>query len=382
MVVPGYSQNIPEETVKGNNRFAFNLSKILNGSDQNVFFSPYSISSALAMTYTGAEGITKKEMSQALGFGSQKEILAQNHQRLSKHIDSIGKKKIILTLANSIWIQKKTKILKKFLNINKKYYKAGLKKVNFQKKHFRVRKKINRWVAKHTQKKIRNLIREGMISRSTRLVLANAIYFNGLWAHPFDKNETAKDIFYLNDGKEIRVPFMYQSLRTQYYEDELVRAIELPYNGFDLSMIIVLPRDTSGIKDLVNKMDDGLYQKYISSMSHTEVDVWFPVFKMETSYNLNDPLKKLGMQSAFDAGADFSSITGNKELFISSVAHQAFVEVNEEGTEAAAATAVVISKAAFVEKPEFRADHPFLFMIKDNWSDAILFMGELNHPEK
>jgi serpin B len=368
------------QTVKGNNRFAFDLFEKIQQKGENVFFSPYSISSALAMTYTGAEGTTQQEMQKVFGFANDKQSQAEAFHMLNKHLDTLNDKTIELNVANSLWYQDNYDFLDEFLNINKKYYQAGIKKVDFRSNHPEARKQINQWVEGETNEKIRDLIKEGTLSPSVRMVLANAIYFNGKWAYPFDKSQTRPEMFYMNENNRKRVLFMHRSVSVKYYEDELAQVVELPYSGKDLSMMIMLPQEVSGIHKLEQKLDTGLYNEYQESMFSKKVDLWLPRFRVETQYNLNQPLKDLGMNSAFSGDADFSGMTGNKELFISDVAHKAFVEVSEEGTEAAAATGAVMSKTSLVKKVEFRADHPFIYLIKDNRTGSILFMGRLYEP--
>ena len=376
----GFAQQAGEKTVTGNNRFAFDLFNQVEKEGENVFFSPYSISSALAMTYTGAEGVTQKEMQKVFGFSGDTKKQAKDYHLLNKHLDTLNDDKVELNVANSLWCQKDFKFLDDFLKINKKYYQAGIKKVDYRNNHHGAREQINQWVEENTNNKIKDLIQEGMLSPSVRLVLANAIYFKGIWEYPFDKSKTRPEFFYMSEKRKTRFPFMHRSVSVKYYEDELAQVIELPYSGKDLSMMILLPQQVSGIHELQSKLDEELYQEYQESMFSKEVDVWIPKFKMENSYNLNDPLINLGMKSAFSKGADFSGMTGKKELFISDVAHKAFVEVSEEGTEAAAATGVVMRKSSLVKKVEFKADHPFIYLIKDNRSGIILFMGRLNKP--
>lgn len=380
MIASVSAQQKPDSTVKGNNRFAFELFKRIELSGQNEFFSPYSISSALAMTYSGAEGATQKEMQDLFGFFENKESQAKEYFSLSNHLDTLSNNKLELNIANSLWCQKNYDFLEDFLEMNKRFYSAGIQQVDYRNNHPEARKQINQWVEKETNSKIKNLIQEGTLDPSVRLVLANAIYFKGKWEQPFDKEKTRFDFFYKNENRKVRVPFMHQTLSAKYYEDELAQVIEIPYSGKDLSMMILLPQNVSGIHDLEQKLDLELYNEYLESMFTKEVKVWLPKFKTETRYSLNQPLKQMGMKTAFGSRADFSGMTGKKDLFISEVAHKAFVEVNEEGTEAAAATGAVMSKTSLVRKVEFKADHPFIYLIKDNHTNAVLFMGRLNNP--
>ena len=332
------------------------------------------------MTYTGAKGDTQKEMQQVFGFSEDKKAQAKHYHLLNKHLDTLNEERVQLNVANSLWCQQNFDFLDEFLNINKNYYQAGLERVDFRNNHPEARKKINEWVERETNHKIRDLITEDMLDPSVRMVLANAIYFKGMWEYPFDKSKSRSEVFYVSEKRKTYIPFMRRSVSVEYYEDELAQVIELPYAGKDLSMMILLPQKVFGIGQLESKLDAELYEEYQESMFTKKVEVWLPKFKAETQYNLNDPLINLGMKSAFSKGADFSGMTGRKELFISDVAHKAFIEVNEEGTEAAAATGAVMSKSSLVKKVEFKADHPFIYLIKDNRTDAILFMGRLNEP--
>ncbi|MBS3776172.1 MAG: serpin family protein [Bacteroidales bacterium] len=368
------------EAAQGNNRFAFDLFEEVQKEGENVFFSPYSISSALAMTYTGAKGDTQKEMQQVFGFSEDKKAQAKHYHLLNKHLDTLNEERVQLNVANSLWCQQNFEFLDEFLNINKNYYQAGLERVDFRNNHPEARRKINEWVERETNHKISDLITEDMLNPSVRMVLANAIYFKGMWEYPFDKSKNRPEVFYVSEKRKTHVPFMRRSVSVEYYEDELAQVIELPYSGKDLSMMILLPQEVFGIGQLESKLDAELYEEYQESMFTKKVELWLPKFKAETQYNLNDPLINLGMKSAFSKGADFSGMTGRKELFISDVAHKAFIEVNEEGTEAAAATGAVMSKSSLVKKVEFKADHPFIYLIKDNRTNAILFMGRLNEP--
>ncbi len=376
----GFAQHPAEKTIEGNNRFAFGIFEQIATKGENVFFSPYSISSALAMTYTGAKGDTQKEMQQVFGFSKDKKAQAKHYHLLNKHLDTLNEERVQLNVANSLWCQQNFDFLAEFLNINKNYYQAGLERVDFRNNHPEARKKINEWVERETNHKISDLITEDMLDPSVRMVLANAIYFKGMWEYPFDKSKNRSEVFYVSEKRKTHIPFMRRSVSVEYYEDELAQVIELPYAGKDLSMMILLPQEVFGIGQLESKLDAELYEEYQESMFTKKVEVWLPKFKAATQYNLNDPLINLGMKSAFSKGADFSGMTGRKELFISDVAHKAFVEVNEEGTEAAAATGAVMSKTSLVKKVEFRADHPFIYLIKDNRTNAILFMGRLNEP--
>ena len=370
-----------KEVARSNNDFAFSLYKQLKSADENLFFSPYSISSALAMTYTGAKGVTRQELSEVFGYYSSNLAHARGYQSLQEHLDSLNQDDLELHMANALWCQKDYDFQQDYLDINRGYFSAAIRQVNFKRRYQEVREQINQWVEKQTNQKIRDLIDRGVLDPMTRLVLVNAIYFNGKWEHPFPENKTREDAFHPVPEQEVKLPFMNQSLRLPYYEGGFYKAVAIPYSKDNLSMLILLPNRHEDMSKLESKMKGSFYESLNDSMHKEEVDLSIPRFKLEAKYQLNEPLRQMGMKSAFDGEADFSGMTGDKDLYISEVVHQSFVEVNEEGTEAAAATGVVMRKTAIVERPSFTADHPFLFMIRDQQTHAILFMGKMQNPK-
>jgi len=377
-----YSQDI-EDVVTGNNEFSFSLYDEINNEAANVFFSPYSISSALAMTYNGAREKTKEEMADVMNFNKNEESLSKNFSALNSHITNLTSKKIQLNIANSIWGQQDYGFEKRFLELNNKYYGAGVKEVNFKENYKSIRKDINKWVENKTQEKITDLIKSNMLDPMTRMVLVNAIYFNGKWAFPFKEEDTYEDVFYIYSECKTKTDFMERQVSLKYYEDDLAQVVEIPYSGKSLSMMVILPKERYGMEQLEHQLNENLYHSYQKSMKTKKVKLTLPKFKITDDFELNEPLKNLGMESAFGKNADFSGMTGKKDLYISNVVHKSFVEVNEEGTEAAAATGVVMRKTSVnMDKKEFKADHPFVFFIKDNEHDTILFMGRIMNPEK
>ncbi|MGM0496585.1 MAG: serpin family protein [Bacteroidota bacterium] len=376
------SQDV-KDVVAGNNEFTFSLYDQINNEDENVFFSPYSISSALAMTYNGARKTTKKEMADVMNFNENEEVLSKSFSELNNHITNLSSEKIQLDIANSIWGQQDYGFEKRFLELNNKYYGAGVKEVNFKENYKSIRKDINKWVEDKTQEKIKDLIKKNMLDPMTKMVLVNAIYFNGKWQFPFEEEDTYEDKFFIYSECETKVDFMHREVSLKYHEDDLAQIVEIPYSGDSLSMMVVLPKERYGMEQLEDHLDEELYESYQKSMVKKKVKLTLPKFKITAGYELNDPLKNLGMESAFNSNADFSGMTGKKDLYISNVVHESFVEVNEEGTEAAAATGVVMRKTSVnPEKKEFKADHPFVFFIKDNEKGTILFMGRIMNPEK
>ncbi len=374
-----------QTVVKGNNSFCFDLYQELKGEEGNLFFSPYSISTALAMTYAGARGQTEKQMAQVLHFSLTQELLHPAFSKLQSDLNRIQKKgDVQLNIANSLWAQKSFQFLDTFIDLNKKYYGAGLYFVDFITKREAARKKINDWVEKKTHDKIKELIKPPMLDSLTRLVLCNAIYFKGNWLSQFDSTKTTKTDFYVSPDKTIKVPMMSQRSDFRYKDFDKFCALELPYDGNDLSMIIFLPNEIDGLDEFEKDLTNDTVKIWIDELmgSHeSEVLVSIPKFKTTCEFELSNTLYGMGMPSAFSLPpADFSGMTGTKDLFISKVIHKAYVDVNEEGTEAAAATAVVMMKSVAVKPLIFRADHPFVFLIRENQTGSILFIGRIIDP--
>jgi len=371
-----------QTVVKGNSDFGFDLYQELKGGKGNLFFSPYSISTALAMTYAGARGQTEKEMAQVLHFSLEQNSLHSSFSKLQSHLNTIQNKGYIkLSIANSLWAQEGYRFLDTFLDLNNG---TGLNFVDFATQTEAARKTINIWVENKTQQKIKELIKQGMIDPFTTLVLCNAIYFKGDWLSQFDKAKTMDADFYISSDKTVKVPMMSKKSEFKFKDFGSFSAIELPYEGNDLSMIIFLPKEVDGLagfeKNLTNDSVKAWINKLIASYK-SEILVHLPKFKTTCEFELSKILSDMGMPSAFLLPpADFSGMTGKKDFFISKVIHKAFVDVNEEGTEAAAATAVVMLGSG---KPLiFRANHPFVFLIRENKTGSILFIGRIIDPTK
>ncbi len=375
-----------KEAVAGNVEFAFDLyGKLRNDPNAtkpngNLFFSPYSISTALAMTYTGARGETEKQMAAALHFTLPGPRLHPALGTLQKQLVRDEKSRgYQLLLANALWGPKGVSPLKEFLDLNKNYYGADFSQLDFANETEKSRQIINFWVEEKTKEKIKDLIPPGGVDAATLLVLTNAIYFKGEWKTKFEKEDTRLADFAISEKDKVKVLLMHVKEDFKYYEDEKMQVVELPYKGDELSMVALLPLETEGIKELENTLTTESLNTLLSKMQTKKIDVYFPKFKIVWgTFSLNRALITLGMRDAFGVGADFSGIYGGRGIWISNVFHKAFVEVNEEGTEAAAATAVVMMKAD-IELP-FRADHPFIFIIKDNRTGSILFMGRVMNP--
>lgn len=375
--------------VKGSNQFAFDLyTKLRSEEPGNLFFSPQSISTALAMTYAGARGETASQMASVLHFDLPPDKLHPAQAALLSYWNALGKQgNVQLSAANRLWGQDSYHFLDTFIRLLRTEYGAKLELVDFA-KSAAARKAINAWVEKATSGKIKDLIPEGVLDQDTRLVLTNAVYFKGDWEDAFQKSATKPSDFFLSaTEKASDVPLMYQKERFRFHEAKVadgkgVKLLELPYKGKQLSMVVLLPEAKDGLAELEEHLTADMLDQWINAAKEREVKVWLPKFKMTDEFQLGDVLAAMGMKNAFSGLADFSGMDGTKGLFISDVIHKAFVDVNEEGTEAAAATGIVLElkAAAPAATPEFRADHPFALVIRDNATGAILFMGRVLDP--
>jgi serpin B len=370
--------------VKGNNAFAFELYAKLRDQDGNLFLSPYSISTALAMTYAGARGRSAAQMAKALHFTLDQARLHPGFAAVIRDVSGPGKpRNYELHIANALWGQKGYHFLPAFLKLTRDNYGAGFNLVHFVRDTEGARRTINAWVQKQTRDKIKELLKPGVLSGLTRLVLTNAIYFKGSWQSAFPKKNTAKGDFLLTAGRKVHVPLMHQEQKLNYHDGGTFQMLELPYQGRDLAMVVLLPKKTDGLAELEKSFTADRLAAGLSRLSTHQVRVTLPPFKVTAQFLLNKPLAAMGMPDAFGV-ADFSGMNGKRDLFISAVVHKAFADVNEEGTEAAAATGVVMIKDSYIPGPPravFRADHPFLYLIRDKRTASILFLGRLTNPE-
>jgi len=376
----------PDEDVaqaaKDNNRFAFDLYAQLRATDGDVVFSPYSISTALAMTYAGARGETAEQMETVMRYTLGQEKL---HHAMGTLVDDLndrgGKGKYELVVANRLWGEQTRTFLPEFLELNKKFYGAGFELVDFKNDHEGARKKINDWCEQKTRDKIKAPVPKGVIKDITRLALANAIYFKGMWLSQFDQADTKDRDFQLDAANKVSVPMMWQKEEFGYWSGDGFSALELAYVGDDLSMVLLLPDEIDGLAQLEEAITADRFNQVTQSLYQTKVDVLLPRFKIDYGVELSAALKKMGMPLAFSNDADFSGMDGTTALLIGAVIHQAMVDVNEEGTEAAAVTVVVMDmKTSAPRQIQFHADHPFLFFIRDKATGSILFMGRVMDP--
>ncbi len=375
----------------GNDEFALALYGALPRSQRNVFLSPFSIRTVLGMAYAGARGETAAEMGEALRLGSPVET---PHEAFAEFIRQIGDEAAglyALDVANSLWVQEGAPLRPEFLDVVARHYGGRTGQVDFRRNADAARRMINRWVEERTKDKIRELIPFGGLDTATGLVLANAVYFKGAWEVPFSKVATLDVPFYLEGGGTVRTPLMRQQDYMRWAQAEGYQAAELAYRGGVFSMIVLLPDRKNGLRDLESRLSLPMLRDCVAKMRVREIDLSLPKFKMTWgTSDVSGSLGALGMPLAFTRQADFSGINGHEppggdSLSISAVFHQAFVDVNEEGTEAAAATAMtaILGMAKEPEAvPIFRADHPFLFAIRHRKTGAILFLGRMGDPTR
>jgi len=374
--------------VEGNNEFAVALYGKLRSQNGNLFFSPESISTALSMTYAGARGNTAAEMAKTLHFTLPPDQL---HPAMGALLNGLNASHdgYQLRVANALWAQQDYKFSDDFLKLTKSDYGAGLNQVDFRGATEAARLTINHWVEQKTEEKIKDLLKPGAVNPATRLVLTNAIYFKADWQTQFRKEATTVEDFHLASAQNVKAPLMHRTGGYNYFNGDTFQILEIPYKSRELSMIVLLPKDVDGLATFEQSLTAANMQRWLSQLQPiSRVILTFPKFKVTQQFELRGVLGAMGMQTAFKLGAaDFSGMTGDRELFISAVIHKAFVDVDEAGTEAAAATAVVMVGSAMrapdpTPPTEFRADHPFVFFIRDNRSGSILFMGRVTDPTK
>ena len=384
---PNVTQSEKALLVEGNSAFAFNLYQALKGEGGNFFYSPYSISLALAMTYAGACNETAEQMACTLQFMLEQDRLHPAFNWLDAELARRGEageylQGFRLNIVNAIWGQKDYEFLSDFLDILAENYGAGLRILDFIRDAEKCRVTINAWVSDQTEGRIEDLIPQGAIDEWTRLVLTNAIYFNAAWAHPFDEDMTADGPFHLLDGGQVTAPMMRQAELFGYAEREGYQAVELLYDSWELSMVILLP--TSGnFQAFEQGLQSQQVSDIISALQSSIVNLTMPKFGFDSEFSLKDALAEMGMPVAFSLGdADFSGMDGNRDLFIQSVVHKAFVAVDEAGTEAAAATGVGGGGGGgSVPGPvEVTMDRPFIFLIRDIQTGTIIFIGRVLNP--
>jgi len=388
---------VPAEDVtavaRGNTAFALDLYGRLRSREGNLFLSPYSISTALAMTRAGAGGETASQMDDVLHFTLMQDRLHSAFGALQNEVRGAAGESCEISVANALWGQRGYDFRKGFIKLVGENYGGGLRTVDFMRDGEGARKTINDWVESETREKIKDLIQPGVLTPLTRLVLTNAIYFKGDWASQFDKRNTREENFTLRGHgpvrsavERIKTPMMHQTADFGYTETDAFQALEMPYAGDRLTMVVFLPKQEETLGGLERTLTAENLSAWLKMLRKQKVFVALPKFTMTVKFQLAETLKAMGMTDAFRLPpADFSGMIerAEKELFISHVIHKAFVDVHEEGTEAAAATGVVMELKSAPTRPlVFRADHPFVFIIRDTRTDSILFMGRVMDPRK
>lgn len=376
---------VVEETpvVQGNTEFALSLYAQLGSQAGNLFFSPLSLSTALAMTYAGARGQTAAQMAAVLHFPADQQRLHSAFATLSKDLHAESETQgYQLHVANALWGQKGYRFREDFLLTTKTHYGAGLQEVDFRTAAEEARKTINAWVEQQTKDTIKDLIPPGVLDALTRLVLTNAIYFKGDWLSPFMKPLTKEEDFKVSADRQLTVLLMHQTGFFNYFAGDNFQALELPYVGGKLSMVVLLPKKVDGLTEFEQSLTAQNLTQWLPQLQRREVEVTLPKFKVTAEFTLNEVLSRMGMPLAFRAAADFSGMREEKDLYLSAVIHKAYVDVNEEGTEAAAATGIGMRTLSLGPPPAiFRADHPFVFLIRYNSSGSILFLGRMAQPQ-
>lgn len=363
------------------NSFALSMYKQFAQADNdNVFFSPISISMALGMTYAGADGETKKQISEVLNFPyNDKDFHAQMGQLQSNLLDKQSEG-VDIALANQLWAENSYRFKCRYQRTTQKLYNSPVKRLDFSGNPNASRIEINQWVEELTRDRIKDLLPDGSISSLTKMVLTNAIYFKGQWDKKFETENTRDDIFTTLEGKQVKTPMMNAKEKFNVYQGDGISLLELPYQGNDFSMLVLLPNEDRSIGEIERGLSVDNLNEYISKLSEKEVQLMFPKFKFDAEYQLKPVLSDMGMPIAFSNAANLSRMSRSNDLKIDEVFHKAFVEVSEEGTEAAAATAVVIVLKSITMPVEFFANRPFIFIIRENKDGNILFMGRVTNP--
>lgn len=380
----GYTEQGVRDVINANNEFAFELYSKVNSPENNIFFSPYSISSAMAIAYEGSKGKTSEEISSVFHYPSPK-ILAPNFASIYNRLNN-NSEKYELRTGNALWAQKDYKFLDDYMSKVESRYEGRATNLDFANEPEKSAKTINSFIEEQTNDKIKNLIDSNSITPLTKLIITNAVYFKGRWVWEFDKSETKDKDFKISSSRTVKVPMMHMKndkAQFNYLDNEDLQILELPYQGEKLSMLIILP--TEGINQNSSFTSDKL-NELKEKMEKTALDdIYLPKFKFDTKTMLKETLISMGMPLAFDyENADFSGMNGEKALYIGQVIHQAYVKVDEKGTEAAAATAIMkgVTSAAPTPRKIFNADHPFIFIIQDKENGNILFIGKVANPLK
>lgn len=388
--------NSAASLVANETAFAFDLYHQLKDGDGNLFFSPYSISTCLGMTYVGARGKTATQMAKVLHFNMEPEELPASISLLEKQLNEIRESgDVELNTANGLWAQTGHPFLPGYLETCQRDFDARIAKADFRSAATQTANEINEWVGVQTKNRITHLVSHETITDATALVLVNAIYFKGAWLRPFEKTATTNLPFTISKGQTVEAPLMRRTADFAYAETSQFQLLEMGYRslqintarmrlwGGRLAMGILLPKKMNGLKQLEKSLNEAMLSQWLVQLRPQKVEVFLPRFKMTAEFNLTQSLTAMGMAEPLSETADFSGMDAKRDLFISTFVHQAFVDVNEEGTEAAAASGTrMVVNADELSIPVFRADHPFIFYIRDTQSGCILFLGRVTDPTK
>lgn len=378
-----------ESLAESNNKFALDLYARTKSEKGNFFLSPYSILSAFAMCHAGARGDTREQLARALHLAAPSERVGEDFAEFNRGLHKIQENgDITIGVANSLWVQQGYKFLPGYLSAVGKHHDAEISNVDFAGDSKGVRKKINEWTAAKTANRITGIVPPNGLSPDTKMALVNAIYFKGDWSQEFQHEATRDEPFWITPERSVDWPLMWQKQSFLYAENTGTKLLVLPYKGEELSMVILLPTEKGGLEDLENRLSVEYLKNLLGAARTEETHVCLPKFTLDGGFELNELMQALGAKDAFDqAAADFSGMDGSRNLFISAALHKAWIKVDEKGTEAAAATAIVGEAGAMPREDEnppkvFRADHPFVFFIRENNSGAILFAGRVSDPSK
>ena len=376
------SLGMAQSSSKINNQFAFDFFKQISMSEKgNIFFSPISLSTAMGMTYAGTAGETQKQIAKVFHFPANSKKF---HSQQGSTIKWLGSKadSIELSIVNMLWAEKTYPFKNSYSKLIKKTYSAAVEPVDFINKYEESRTLINDNILKATNDKIKNLLPAGSVNNLTRLVLTNAVYFKANWQTKFEKDKTIDAKFYVTPQDPLKCRMMGAKSNFNYFEDAKIQALDLSYSGNNYSMLIILPRNNESVEELVKGMTQESLSTITKGLTLEKINISIPRFQFSTGYQLKQVLSEMGMPQPFSDDANFSNMTSRNDLKISDVFHKAFIEVNEQGTEAAAATAVVVRMKSIGNEKFFTANHPFVFLIREKSTGTILFMGRMVDPTK
>ncbi len=374
-----------KQVVKSSEQFGLELFKKINknSGDKNIFISPFSVSSAFGMLLNGADGQTYTDIKSVLKLsGDTQDKINRAYKSLNNYLPSADPK-VIFETANSIWYRNSYTFEQNFFDVNEKYFNSLIRGLDFS--DLSSPGIINEWVYDKTHGKILKII--DRIAYDDVMFLINAIYFKGTWLYRFDSTATKQNPFYVSNSNSVNCMLMNQKDSLNYYSTDQYQAVELPYGNGDFKMLLILPASSNDINDFIDEMDENYWENTLNNMKKEEVNLWLPKFKLSYNIEMKNTLSDMGMGSIFNADlADLSKIRKEKDIYVTGVIHKTYINLDEEGTEAAAVTAIIVGRNSVGEggKKEIfmRADHPFIFCIRENQTGAILFIGKVINPEE